>query len=270
MLRRASRVFLYDSAQTWGLDIFELSEFLKQTCPWLEVHTRKDFVPHHSPDTAVDLLPARIADLSWQGAPSEELAWEHRWLSVPREPPFEAGFERIYDAFRLQAIYARLIPPSEAALSDLHIAFTEELIGTYDLADEQFHLRVIALGRPTIISTSGLIEAPAKPREYYFVQMQLQATGLVTQEDLDDLEEEFSDRCLSYGDERLNLALRGYLLMALFYRMTGEGMCDDPQCRLYDAHWQEELIAAQCHDRLGLCPRHEAILNEARRRFASP
>ena len=45
--------------------------------------------------------------------------------------------------------------------------FTNKLICTYDYNDYRYHGRAIICANPSIISTTGIIEAPAKPKEYY-------------------------------------------------------------------------------------------------------
>jgi hypothetical protein len=50
--------------------------------------------------------------------------------------------------------------------------------------------------------------------------------------------------------------LKGYVLQAVFYQATGEAFCDDPDCRLFNAHWQEEVLRAQRDVPYDLCPRH--------------
>jgi hypothetical protein len=44
--------------------------------------------------------------------------------------------------------------------------------------------------------------------------------------------------------------------------LTGEAFCDDPACRLFNAHWQEEMLRAQLAD--NYCGRHRAWLREIR------
>jgi hypothetical protein len=39
----------------------------------------------------------------------------------------------------------------------------------------------------------------------------------------------------------------GYALQALFYYFLGEAFCENPDCRLYNAHYQSELIRSQNH-----------------------
>lgn len=64
---------------------------------------------------------------------------------------------------------------------------------------------------------------------------------------------------LRYEDPRITEMAKGYAMQAAFYSLTGEPFCDDPRCRLFNAHWQREMFNAQ----LGggdYCPFHRNIL----------
>ena len=65
---------------------------------------------------------------------------------------------------------------------------------------------------------------------------------------------------LDYGDYRINFAAVGYALQSLFYFLSeGNPFCDDINCRLYNAHWQEELIHSQIQSKR-LCKEHAELL----------
>ena len=69
---------------------------------------------------------------------------------------------------------------------------------------------------------------------------------------------------LRHDDPRLTEAMKGYVMQALFYHVTGDPFCEDRGCRLYNAHWQEEVIGAQLGGAYQLCPRHQGLLDEMR------
>jgi hypothetical protein len=102
------------------------------------------------------------------------------------------------------------------------------------------------------------VEAPAKPREFYLAREQFRAMGLDAISPV--LASELRDRCLLPNDERLTEVAKGYALQAVFYALFGEAFCDDKDCRLYNAHWQEEMLHAQLDGAYDLCPRHETML----------
>jgi hypothetical protein len=70
---------------------------------------------------------------------------------------------------------------------------------------------------------------------------------------------------IDHGDPHLTDVMKGYVMQALIFHMTGHPFCDDPDCRLYNAHWQEELIRAQLGGRYEFCPKHKGILNRIER-----
>jgi len=113
---------------------------------------------------------------------------------------------------------------------------------------------------PSLISTSGLVEAPAKPREYYLLKQQYEKLG----KDLTELKASFSRRFIDYGDKRLTEVAKGYVMQAVFYLLTGNPFCEDKGCRLYNAHWQEELIFAQLESEYEFCQRHTQLLEKGR------
>jgi len=165
----------------------------------------------------------------------------------------------LYDALLIAGAYSTSI----SALLDrrkldpdtLHIVLTYRLIGTFEKYDRRYHARVACYAFPSVISTTGLVAAPAKPREYYITRNFLKG-GLGEQELLEAIE----GRYLDHNDERTTDVLKGYLLQALFYHATGNPFCDDPSCRLYNAHWQEEMLFAQLGGERELCRVHERML----------
>jgi hypothetical protein len=111
-------------------------------------------------------------------------------------------------------------------------------------------------GIPSIISTTGVVEAPAKPREYYLLKQQY---GMLGKDPL-ELKDRFKGRFIDYEDERLTEVMRGYAMQAVFYSLIGDPFCEDKGCRLYNAHWQEELIFAQLEGEYEFCPRHTELI----------
>lgn len=136
----------------------------------------------------------------------------------------------------------------------MHIVFTNRLIGTWDRSGQRYHARVSIYGWPSIISTTGVVEAPAKPQEYYF--------GLMADLDERQLREELAGRFVDYGDPRLTELLKGYTMQAALYHLVGQPFCDNPGCRLFNAHWQEQMIRAQLTTAGEYCPKHRKLLKE--------
>jgi len=79
-------------------------------------------------------------------------------------------------------------------------------------------------------------------------------------EGLNDLEEQFSDQALGYGDQRLNEVLKGLALQAVFQQLTGDAGCNSPRCRLHTPASHEQALRTQSQGSPGLCERHAAVL----------
>ena len=183
-----------------------------------------------------------------------ELAYENR--RIEREDFKSFGI--LYDGFGLQGICSSLIQRNERGLNHCHIILTNQLLGTWDDDDHQYHARVSVYGFPSLISTAGVVEAPAKPREFYLKRR----LGM----SLEVLTGEFRGRFIDHGDPLLTEVIKGYVVQTLFYHMTGNPFCDDPDCRLFNAHWQEEVLETQL-SQPEFCERHERELAQFRGRL---
>jgi hypothetical protein len=192
-------------------------------------------------------------------APSAvELAAERRVLEAPGR--ISAGI--LYDGAVLQWLLAELIHPDEHR--DCHISLTARLVGSWAPDDRRWHAHASLYGQPNIISTSGLIQAPTRPREYYQGQ-QLAATRMVPREVLEaKLQQRLRERMLVADDPRMTQVVTGYALQALASHFTGSPFCPVPTCPLYNARRQEELIRAQCSEESGLCEAHKALFEGVR------
>lgn len=158
----------------------------------------------------------------------------------------------LYEGLALKAIFSALIRRQESGLKHLHIIFTNQLLATFDEDDLRYHLRASIYGSPSIISTSGIVEAPAKPKEFYLKER----LGM----DRQVLKKEFRGRFIDYDDKRLTEVIKGYILQAIFYRLSGEPFCENKKCRLFNAHWQQELLQAQIKNKKELCRRHRKAI----------
>ena len=177
-----------------------------------------------------------------------EVAYERRRIE---QGDFKS-FGIPYDGFRLLRVFSSLISEDERNLDHCHIIFTNQLLGTWDEDDCRYHARVSVYGFPSVISTTGVVEAPAKPREFY-LKSQL---GIP----MEILKSEFRGRFIDHGDPRLTEVIKGYVMQVLFFHKTGNPFCDDPDCRLYNAHWQEELIRSQLDGKYEFCEDHRRFL----------
>ena len=167
----------------------------------------------------------------------------------------------LYDGYRYLAVMRDLLPPKERTLQVLHIAFEHRILGTFD-EDGRYHARAVVCGYPSVVSTSGIVEAPAKPKEYYRVKAQLSiALGAIP---FDAAKEPFKGQFIDYDDPQLTEVAKGYALQAAIYHVTKEAFCEDPDCRLFNAHWQSELLRAQIQSGR-LCSMHARTVEALRK-----
>ena len=257
---RLRHVFVYDDPDTEGLNTDALARFLADALPQAEVRVRNDYLTHQLRRYAEEGGEELIAQLTGQftRAQVDNLVHPADRGLLPPEAPADLGLGEIYRGQALQAILALMMLADEDSLDQLHIVLTSMVFGDWDEHTRDFRVRVGCLGQPSLISTTGLIEGPARPRDFEVLRTQMAVMGL--DEDIADLAEAFEPRALGYGDRRITTCLQGYALMAIMYRAYGEGPCEDPTCRLHDAATQEELIECQCSEDAGLCERHSAML----------
>lgn len=260
-VRRLNKLFLYDEGTDQALNIEEIAAYLRKKLAKVGVEVRgTPFYPWQDKvsDYARKIARIKIQDatrrmLSGQEPLYGEIEYEKRRISGKTR-----AFGVLYDGLELQRLFLELISREERSLEFVHIFFTNRLFATWDEHDRRYHSRVSVYGIPSIISTTGIVEAPAKPREYYLLKQQYE----VLRKDLLELQGGFKGRFIDYEDERLNEVMKGYVMQAVFYSQTGDPFCEDKGCRLYNAHWQEELIFAQLGSEYEFCPRHTGLIED--------
>lgn len=173
----------------------------------------------------------------------------------------------LYDGEYMQCILRELIPQGERSMRSCHIIFTNQLFGTYDDENRRYHARVSIYGFPNIISTTGIVEAPAKPREFYLLKGQLQILGGGTYL-IEEAKKALGNRIITFNDMRMTEVMKGYTMQAIFYHITGDPFCEDSGCRLFNAHWQEDVIKAQIKDgEREFCEKHESLLKKIKEKW---
>ncbi|MFH1772030.1 MAG: DUF6775 family putative metallopeptidase [Candidatus Omnitrophota bacterium] len=253
-----SNIYLYECLSPPEYNVDELISYLQNFYPPVKPSKENDFFVKTTSrfdcdinTLALEIARCRVLDVA---KASEGI------VPFPQEIDFEkrrlAGKINskgiIYDGICLQNICRRYLLRNESSISDCRIILTNQLIASFDENDKRYHLRVGIYGIPNIISTSGIIEALARPREFY-VKLQLGIDPLV-------LNKDFGADIINYDDSRLTEILKGYLLQALFYQISGDPFCQDRGCRLYNAHWQKEAIYAQIESGYELCPAHQKMV----------
>jgi hypothetical protein len=257
---------LYMEGLISGFGVQEIIRYLKRWMKGSNIDFRGNFFQYHlkclpeeerpggARRLAQELASLRIRDATRRDSenrrPMEgEVSYERRRIE---QGDFKS-YGILYDGFGLQRVFSNLIAEGERHLDHCHIIFTSQLLGTWDEDDQRYHARVSVYGFPSLISTTGVVEAPAKPREFYLKRR----LGIP----LEALKAEFRGRFIDHGDPWLTDVIKGYVMQALFFHMTGNPFCDDPNCRLYNAHWQEELIRSQLNGKYEFCANHQRFLN---------
>ena len=247
---------MYDEHAVSQIQLERLSIFLKETFP-VQVETRENILKFAKKDTAAKIASCRIFNprkpYEKHNPSTDEILFE--------EANFEdtAKTENIimYDGFELQKVLTELVPNEETSLDLFHIFFTNKLTCTYDCNDYRYHGRAVIGANPSIISTTGIIEAPAKPIEYYLDLISNYTQGI----NVESIKQKYRGTYLEYNDTKLSKIIEGYLLQAIFYFETGEAFCDKTECRLFNAHWQKDLLYSQLENGK-LCEPHQQVLKK--------
>jgi hypothetical protein len=231
-----------------------IGEAVRLVASWTGEEIREEECLYRaSPPVTEDLASLRVInpdspDLNAKPFPLE-IAFERR----TRED-CECGKGPVYAGVHLADLLSRGLLERGVLWGDKPTFITRDYIATFDGDDLRWHLRYAVFSFPVIISLPGIVEAPARPREYYLLRGQ----GI-----LDDMmPESLKDRYLTSNDTRLPRILAGILLQAFFYYECGDPFCADPLCSLYNAHWQEELLRSQRDEPYVVCPRHRQALEK--------
>ena len=250
---KTSKIIIYDEPTVPEIQIKNIEKFLKDTF-FVDVETRRNFFENTKDKLFQEIATTRIFEL--KKSFSKHIPTETEVQMEKDNIDNSQNEEKIlYDGFEFQKIISKFIPIDESSQNILNIVFTNKITCTFDENDFRYHARALIGTNPTIISTTGIIEAPAKPKEYY-----LELMTNFTEENIEKIKEKYKGKFLEYNDSRLSDIIEGYLLQAIIYYETGDAFCEDKECRLYNAHWQKELLYAQLNKKF--CKKHEEILKQ--------
>ncbi len=255
---KISKIFLYDEPSVPEIKIGELAQFIQQQFR-VKVEIRENifsFFGKSHKKLTFELASSRIFNTMMpfekHNPTFEEIEFENSFTD-----PTKTTNIIMYDGFEIKKIISEIIPETELQSDKFHLVFTTKLTCTYDFEDYRYHGRAVICSNPSVISTTGIIEAPAKPRDYYFDLFSNISQGL----NLDAMKNHFKGRYLEYHDSKLGEVVKGYAMQAIFYYLTGKPFCDLRDCRLYNAHWQEDLLHSQI--KIGtLCAKHQQVLDQ--------
>lgn len=257
---RISKIVIYDEPTVPEIQTGQVKRFIADTFS-IDVESRENFFQtlRDSQETSEkafeEVSSTRIFDLKRRFKRHIPTDAEIQNERKDRDAP-EDNAVTLYDGFELQKVLAGYLPANESRTDILHVVFTDRLVCTFDEQDFRYHARALIGSNPAIISTSGIIEAPAKPRRYYVDMM-----TCLSKEEMRDLNTKYEGKFLRYHDLHLGEIANGYVSQAVMYYHTGEAFCKDRGCRLFNAHWQSDLFYSQIENKR-FCKRHSDVIKK--------
>ena len=251
---RISKIILYDEPTVPEINIKKIQEFILETFG-IKVQVRNNIFENLDKETCKKIASSRIVNLK---KPFEKHIPTIDEISTELENKDTSNKEEmaLYDGIELNKIISELIPSIENTQNILHIIFTNKLTCTFDENDFRYHARALIGSNPVIISTTGIIEAPAKPKQYY-----LDLMTDFSKERIEEIKEKYKGEFLEYNDSRISEIIEGYVLQAIMYYETGDAFCEDKGCRLFNAHWQKDLFYSQLENKK-LCNEHQKSIKK--------
>ncbi|MFH1788802.1 MAG: DUF6775 family putative metallopeptidase [Candidatus Altiarchaeota archaeon] len=248
-------VHLYQSEDSYP-DLGRVRFFIEGLGPYFIVDVRECFFRFFDFDVgtlAERIARIRVTDPAKPFTPNEALYGEIEYEKRGLKKMPSGGV--LYDGCELASLMGEMVDREEKSLNHVHVMFTKRLIGSFDADDLRYHARSSIIWTPSIVSTTGIVEAPAKPREYYLMK-ELKGRDALS---VEELKAQFKGSFIDYGDSRITEVSKGLVLQAIFYQFTGEAFCPQKDCRLFNAHWQSEIIHSQAGVP-GLCHNHLKML----------
>ena len=259
--RQLRWIDIYRPEDTHIVNLDSVKEFLSELFPTIRISIkpRIDRLVEDPGASAKEFALARMKNPDSSTQDFEpmygELDYEERVVNGDARP---GGV--VYDGRLLEEIYSGLV--GRRGLEVASIVLTDRLVSTFSHDDLRHHLRTIVCGFPSIVSIPGIVEAPALPREYYLARQRLEAQGCGDL-DLRMLKDSFRGRYFDYKDPRTADVLKGLVLQGVLYHLTLRPFCLHKNCRLFNAHWQADLIRSQIKSG-GLCRAHQKQLSDLR------
>lgn len=259
--RKLRAVDIYRAENADSVDLSTAQDYLKSYFPTVVVSIRPralGLIKGTRTDEFSRLLAlARVKDPSKLDQPFQPMYGEIEYERRLIEEDARAGGV-VYDGRKLSGVFAELIPRRD--LSSCSMVVTDRLISTFSRDDLRHHLRTAVFGFPSIISVPGIVEAPARPREYYILRQQLEAEG-AGESAIAELKRSLKERFIDFEDPRIPDVMRGLVLQCAMFHLTLRPFCSNKGCMLYNSHWQEELIASEVTGQT-LCRRHAKEIKE--------
>ena len=250
---KISKIILYNEPTVPEIQIEKIKQFIIAIFQ-IRVEIKDNFFKNLEDKVFEKIASAQIFDLKKQ---FKKHIPTQKEIQIEKEniDTSEQDVMILYDGFELQNIISENISITD---DTLHIIFTNKLTATFDNDDFRYHARALISSNPIIISTTGIIEAPAKPKQYYLDLLTNFSEGKIK-----EIKEKYKGEFLEYHDSRLNEIAEGYVLQAILYYGTGEAFCEKKECRLFNAHWQKDLFYSQIENKK-LCNKHQENLKKLR------
>jgi hypothetical protein len=248
---KISKIILYNEPTVPEIQIEKIKQFIIDTFQ-IKVEVKSNFFESLEDKIFENISSTRIFDLKKQFK-KHISTQEEIQIEKENKDTSEQDIMTLYDGFELQNIIAENISITD---NTLHIIFTNKLTTTFDNDDFRYHARALISSNPTIISTTGIIEAPAKPKQYY-----LDLMTNFSEVKIEEIKEKYKGKFLEYHDSKLSDITEGYVLQAIMYYTTGDAFCENKECRLFNSHWQKDLFYSQIENKK-LCDKHQEKLKE--------
>ena len=226
---KISKIILYNEPSVPEINIKRAKKFLLEVFG-IDIQIKENIFQNLNEKTCEKIASTRIFNLKKS---YEKHTPSIKEISIELENKDMSNKQEmtLYDGIELNKIVKEVIPKAENTLNTLHIIFTNKLTCTFDENDFRYHARAWVGSNPIIISTTGIIEAPAKPKQFYMDLM----TNF-SEEPIEQIKRKYKGEFLEYKDVKLAEVIEGYMLQAVFYYETGDVFCDIKQCRLFNAH----------------------------------
>ncbi|MFB6283349.1 MAG: DUF6775 family putative metallopeptidase [Halobacteria archaeon] len=243
-MSKIKQIYLY-RPHTDVVDTAEIASWLEDVLD-VDVEVKSRFLDVYGGDEVAEgFAESRVHSPYKKKTGSKMLGvirYEERVLENPEK---EGGV--LYDGLQVQRSLYPQIPEDERGSDFLHLVLLDRALATWGDHDGRWHKRVNVLGSPSVVSVPGLYEAPAKPEEYYKKKQKYSMmSGSAPPREI--LENEIEGDFMVKDDPRTTEALKGYVLQAVEYRMTGEAFCENEGCRLHNAHRQSEVVENQLQE----------------------
>ncbi len=262
-----TKIYLYTDLAPENLRLDEVREYLIEK--GFDAETRGDFFTYFNvkrEEISENLARIRIKDMEREGVlnpePSpEDVDAELRIIKDKNPLMLEKDLTNVYSGWEFVTLIRGFLK------KDFHILFTSRMLATWS---DRYHGRTVMIHPPlAIVSTTGIVEAPKKPTEYYARLLSYQFAQRRGHQVVDiaefeeEIKESLKDSFIDYDDRRLTEVAKGFVVQALVYFLTADAFCEDPSCRLFDAHTQEDLIKSQLEGE-EFCRKHRNTVEDLR------